>query len=81
MSHSHRTIEEHIGIEVFVHMGMSCLESAGRPGRHHAGISREPRRNSSKCARKRRTRPRPQGRARLPQDHGRHAWQGRGTVE
>ena len=47
MSYTHLTLEDRIGIELFVGMGMSCREIAARLGRSHTTVSRELRRNGS----------------------------------
>ncbi len=50
MLHSHLTMEERIGIAVFMHMGMSCRKIAAYPGRGHTTIFRKLRRSRSKAA-------------------------------
>lgn len=47
MSYTHLTLEDRIGIELFVGMGMSCREIAARLGRSHTTVSRELRRTFS----------------------------------
>ena len=41
MLHSHLTMEERIGIAVFMHMGMSCRKIAAYTGRGHTFIFQE----------------------------------------
>ena len=41
MLHSHLTMEERIGIAVFMHMGMSCRKVAAYTGRGHTFIFQE----------------------------------------
>ena len=50
MFHRHLTMEERIGIAVFMHMSMSCRKIAAYPGRGHTTIFRKLRRSSSKAA-------------------------------
>lgn len=50
MLHRHLTMEERIGIAVFMHMSMSCRKIAAYPGRGHTTIFRKLRRSSSKAA-------------------------------
>ena len=45
MLHSHLTMEERIGIAVFMHMSMSCRKIAAYPGRCHTFIFRVPHTN------------------------------------
>lgn len=41
MLHSHLTMEERIGIAVFMHMSMSCRKIAAYTGRGHTFIFQE----------------------------------------
>ena len=50
MLHRHLTMEERIGIAVFMRMGMSCRKIAAYPGRGHTTIFRKLRRSRSKAA-------------------------------